>query len=72
MCAMAHHNSHTVPMDTICLSLNQQNKLATFNRVGQGRTKAELAVPLFFVSDFAEVSIASKHAVEIVLGNTLI
>ena len=47
MCAMAHHNSHTVPMDTICLSLNQQNKLATFNWVGQGRTKAELAVPLF-------------------------
>jgi hypothetical protein len=44
---MAHHSGHTVPMDTLCLSLNQQTYLATSKRVGQGRTKAELALPLF-------------------------
>jgi hypothetical protein len=36
---MAHHNSHTVPMDTICLSLNQQNNLAAFTGSGKGELK---------------------------------
>jgi hypothetical protein len=35
-------------MDTICLELNPQNQWATFQRVGQGRTEAEVAPPLFF------------------------
>lgn len=35
-------------MDTLCLGLNPQNQWATFHRVGQGRTEAEVAPPLFF------------------------
>ena len=35
-------------MDTLSLGLNPQNQWATFHRVGQGRTEAEVAPPLFF------------------------
>ena len=38
-------------MDTLSLGLNPQNQWATFHRVGQGRTEAEVAPPLFFDLD---------------------
>jgi len=48
-------------MDTLCFGLNPQNQWATFHRVGQGRTEAEVAPPLFFDLDNA-ASAASSGA----------
>ena len=56
-------------MDTLCLGLNPQNQWATFHRVGQGRTKAEVAPPLFFDLDNAD-SAASGGAGAEAYGKT--
>ena len=79
MCGMAHRWRHKVPKDTLSLGLNPQNQWATFHRVGQGRTEAEVAPPLFFdlfnsaiAASGGAGTIAAEQAVKIVLGYALV